>query len=90
MADTGVMTQPMPPILVIGKYLYAVHENASSGKTQVWAIRSTRDGAVLGEVRWFGRWRQYALFPAPGTVFNTGCMAELITFIKDRMAERGR
>lgn len=49
---------------------------SSSGKTEVWEVTSTR-GDALGEIRWFGRWRQYAFFPASGTIYNPNCLAEI-------------
>lgn len=46
-------------------------------KTEVWIVRATRDQAKLGEIRWFGRWRQYAFWPEPETIFNIDCLREI-------------
>lgn len=58
-------------------------------KTNVYTVYS-RNGAadVLGIVRWFGKWRQYAFYPEPGTIYNSDCLAEINDFVKTRMAER--
>jgi len=42
----------------------------------------------LGEVRWFGRWRQYAFFPESNTVFEKQCMKDITNFLETLMAER--
>lgn len=71
----------------IGEYMVAQYTGPSaSGKTKNWRIESRR-GDVLGEVRWFSRWRCYAFMPQPGTVFNAGCMSELVSFCERKMEE---
>jgi hypothetical protein len=61
----------------------------SSEKTCVWDVRS-KHGDHLGEVKWFGRWRKYTFFPAPGW-FEEVCLREIAQFIVDRTAEhKGR
>jgi hypothetical protein len=74
----------------VSAYL-AFHENApeSAGKTtKVWDIVSKTRGDVLGQVRWFGRWRQYTLYPTKGTVWNVQCLTDVAAFITARMTER--
>lgn len=39
-----------------------------------------KDGAVLGEVRWYSPWRQYVFEPAPGCLFNRTCLGDLAEF----------
>lgn len=64
----------------LGKYMFVRRWGVSpSGKTKVWRVQSNR-GDELGKVRWYGRWRCYAFFPEPGTVFNASCMMELTDF----------
>jgi hypothetical protein len=59
-----------------------------TGKTGRWTIRNVRSGDILGEIRWYGAWRQYTFMPVSGTVFNVGCMEDITRFIKERMQER--
>lgn len=59
-----------------------------SGKTEVWRMDSGKDGVQLGEIRWFGRWRQYCFFPTSETVFSKGCLGDIRDFIKGRMEYR--
>ncbi len=69
------------------KYLQFVFWSRT-GKTEKYNIVSKAHGNVLGEVKWFGRWRQYCFFPANVTVFNPGCLQDIIAFIGELMAER--
>lgn len=64
--------------------------SSSSGKTQIWQVVTTYDGGgiVLGEIRWFGRWRKYAFYPAVGTVFEPTCLRDIAVFIEKQMNER--
>lgn len=57
---------------------------ASAGrKTEVWRIYSKRSGDLLGTIKWFGRWRQYAFFPEEGTIWNNDCLATVHIFVTD-------
>jgi len=57
-------------------------------KTHTWYIRAKSDGAILGKISWFSRWRQYCFFPMPGAVFSRGCLNDIETFIVEQMAAR--
>jgi hypothetical protein len=70
------------------EYLEFVETWPETRKTAKVFVNATRDGAPLGEIIWFGRWRQYAFMPEPGTVFNVGCMATIISRIDDLMERR--
>ena len=56
---------------------------SASGKTEIWTVGSVRQGAELGQVRWFGRWRQYAFFPGPETAFNAKCLRDVAEVCAD-------
>lgn len=51
-------------------------------KTRRFVVQAMRTRAYLGDIRWFGRWRQYCFFPQAETVFNVGCLSD----INDRLA----
>lgn len=57
-------------------------------KTQIWAVTSAKYGDPLGLIKWFGRWRQYAFYPEPGTIFNKDCMTDIAIFIHRLMQQR--
>ncbi|KKN67568.1 hypothetical protein LCGC14_0460230 [marine sediment metagenome] len=68
----------------INKYL-RVEKLDLSGlklKTDIWVVRAN-DGNSLGEVKWYGPWRQYALLPILGTVFNRDCLTALAGFLHE-------
>lgn len=48
-----------------------------------WKSRSETGGTILGEVRWFGRWTQYAFFPNQGMVFEKTCLRDIASFCED-------
>lgn len=59
-----------------------------TGKTEIYQIVSKHHSNVLGEIKWFGRWRQYCFFPYKETVFNNQCMKDICKFIDDLMLQR--
>lgn len=70
------------------RYLTFERLNLANRRTSVWSVKSKQSGATLGVVQWFGRWRQYAFFPARDTVYNPQCMKDIIALIEAAMKER--
>lgn len=60
---------------------------SATGKTMLWDVLA-KAGGVLGEVKWFGRWRKYSFYPAPDCVFEQTCLRDLAQFIEDRTREQ--
>jgi len=65
-------------------------QTGDTGKTRIWEVRtkpqSPKDrqgegGEYLGDVKWFGRWRGYAFFPAMDTIFEQKCLREIANFL---------
>lgn len=54
---------------------------APKSVTSTWLVQAKRDGAVLGEVRWFRNWRKYCFFPATDCVFEEDCLTDIAAFI---------
>ena len=52
-------------------------------KTNVISVESKLHGNGLGVIKWYGAWRQYAFFPENGTLFNTECLNDIISYIKE-------
>lgn len=65
----------------IGEYLVAANVPAEGRKTFIADIRSN-EGVLLGQVKWYGAWRQYAFYPEPDTIFNAGCLQDLDEFLQ--------
>ena len=58
---------------------------SKSGKTKIFdvcgvAVTSAGGDDLLGYVQWFGRWRKYAFFPRPGSVFEKDCLRLIADF----------
>ncbi len=69
-------------------YLVFEETGPEGRKTAVVQIPSASSGDQLGEIRWFGRWRQYCFYPATETIFNAGCMETIVARINDLMERR--
>jgi len=59
-----------------------------TGKTEIWNILSKSSGYILGQIKWYGSWRQYCFFPSAHCVFNNSCMTDILNFIKELMEDR--
>jgi hypothetical protein len=57
-------------------------------KTRTWDVRPTADpNTLLGQVKWFGRWRAYAFFPCADTVYERTCLRDLAQFCERQTYE---
>lgn len=65
-------------------------EIRDTGKTKVYQVVSKKWQIALGEIKWFGRWRQYTFFPNLDTVFNVECLHDICGFISDLHKKRLR
>lgn len=50
-------------------------------KTKVWNVYATVSGVVLGQIRWFGRWRKYCFYPNPNTIWDNRCLMTILVFL---------
>jgi len=57
-------------------------------KTEIYDVVAKEDGFILGKIKWFGRWRQYAFFASPETVFEKTCLSDIFNFLKQLMENR--
>jgi len=66
-------------------YIRMVEAERTGRKTKVWEVR-TNDGedTLLGEVRWFGRWRGYAFFPESLTIYEQRCLRAIADFVETK------
>ena len=62
--------------------------NCVKGKTKVIDIVNIHHHEVIGEIKWFPRWRQYCFFPIAETVWNKTCMEDVYEVINILMEER--
>lgn len=59
-----------------------------TGKTEIWNVLSKSNEFILGQIKWFTKWRQYCFFPSPHTVFNPDCMSDISRVIRELMNRR--
>jgi hypothetical protein len=52
----------------------------STGKTQHFDVVNRRAEFLLGQIRWYGAWRQYCFFPNHDGIFNKGCLDTIAEF----------
>ena len=58
-------------------------------KTSVWSCRNNASDYELGRVEWYYPWRQYCFFPSGDSLFNKGCMLDIIDFMENLRAKEG-
>ena len=56
-------------------------------KTQVWECLNEK-ADVLGRVKWYSSWRQYCFNCEDQIILAKSCLADIVDFIKQLMAER--
>lgn len=60
-------------------------EREQSARTRNWWVRTKGgDATLLGDVKWFGKWRCYAFFPRPETVFERICLRDIALFCEQQ------
>jgi hypothetical protein len=64
------------------------HPPKAPRTTVIVHVRSRRTTEMLGQIKWYSHWRQYAFFPEPGTIWNTQCLDEIQAEIKTLMEAR--
>jgi hypothetical protein len=62
------------------KYMKAISIPDEIGE-KAWEIHSKRGDDLLGWIQYYEPWKQFVLSPETGTIFSTGCLQDIITFI---------
>jgi len=56
----------------------------------VWECVNNKTGAVLSKIFYYKRWKEYCFTQyAQGVIFNDGCLADTIDFIKQLNSKNG-
>lgn len=65
------------------------YELETTKKTKTIQVRN-KQNTLLGEIKWFGRWRQYCLYTIPhiDVIFNNECLLDIQDMIWNLMQER--
>lgn len=70
------------------EYLVLEETPDDKKKTKTIEVLSRRHGDLLGTLKWYGPWRQYVFFPEPGSLYSSGCLADIETAISTLMSNR--
>jgi hypothetical protein len=70
------------------KYLEFREISKLDKKTKYIQVISKLHGFILGEIRWYGAWRQYVFYPAHDTLYNRTCLSEMSEYLNSLMNER--
>lgn len=57
-----------------------------TGSTRIVRVRN-KEGVTLGIIKFWGSWRQYTFHPQSETVFNNGCLNEIVAKIEELNTE---
>jgi len=57
-------------------------------KTSVWYCCNNKSDNILGEVKWYSRWRQYCYFSTVPAIYSIGCLEDINNFIQQLNKER--
>lgn len=68
-------------------YLHFEELNNEPNKTKKFCVLNKDLTVTLGEIRWFGNWRQYCFY-SNDCIYDRKCMKEIIDFIDNLMEER--
>lgn len=74
----------------MAKWMSFVEVDSGVRKTKIWNVVSKvsdSGGTILGQVRWFSRWRAYSFFPRAFTVFEKDCLYDLADFVENKTKE---
>jgi hypothetical protein len=75
--------------LFTSEFMTLTEVSVAGARTRRFTVSSAR-GAVLGEIKWYGAWRQYCFWPAPRTIFNKGCLTDLHGWLTQLTGEHRR
>jgi hypothetical protein len=57
-------------------------------KTKIIGIVNIHHDEEIGEIKWFGKWRQYCFYPSDNTIWNRNYLEDVYGVIVGLMEER--
>jgi hypothetical protein len=57
-------------------------------KTKIIAVVNIHHDEQIGSIKWFGKWRQYTLYPSDNSIWNKDCLNDVNSVITKLMEER--
>lgn len=75
----------------LGKYIVAYNQTPENRKTKIFDLCNSKNELIyLGQIKYNPRWRKYCFYPVEDTVFDGGCLHEIISFLDKLNLERIR
>lgn len=72
----------------MAKWIDFVELNSDGRKTKIFDVVNKEHVSSIGQVKWYGPWRQYSFFPKENTVYERQCLMDIAHFINQLMVER--
>jgi hypothetical protein len=63
------------------QYITMVDVGNPGHKTKYFTVINKRYGSSLGDILWYGPWRQYIFEPKGSCVFSGGCLKDITSFL---------
>ena len=73
--------------LIETEYLRFI-DKESKQITKIIGVVNIHHDEEIGEIKWFGKWRQYCFYPSDNTIWNRSCLEEVYRVIIELMEER--
>jgi hypothetical protein len=68
--------------MIENKYFSISQKYLANRKTPIYEIYSKLSNTLIGEIKWYGAWRQFCFFPVENTVWDTKCLTSLTNYIQ--------
>lgn len=66
------------------EFIYVEKIELPKRKTPIYKLFSMSNQDIkLGEIKWFGAWRQYCFYPEGNTIFDRKCLTYINNFLEE-------
>lgn len=66
------------------EFIYVEKVELPKRKTPIYKLFSMSNNDIkLGEIKWFGAWRQYCFYPEGNTIFDRKCLTYINNFLEE-------
>lgn len=66
------------------EFIYVEKLELPKRKTPIYKLFSMSNNDIkLGEIKWFGAWRQYCFYPEGNTIFDRKCLTYINNFLEE-------
>jgi hypothetical protein len=72
----------------MAKWIEFIELNFPERKTKTFDVVNKDNGSYIGQIKWYGGFRQYSFFPQPDCIFEKTCLRDISEFMEKLMEER--